>query len=40
MIMEVKSQLPVEITVTPGNEHDSTQDLPLLKTAKQITTSA
>ena len=36
MIVDVKSQLPVEITVTPGNEHDSTQALPLLKSAKHI----
>ncbi|MGQ9696360.1 MAG: transposase, partial [Thermodesulfobacteriota bacterium] len=36
MIVDCKSQLPVEITVTPGNEHDLTQALPLLKSAKQI----
>ncbi len=35
LIVDAKSQLPLEVKVTPGNEPDSPQAIPLLKGAKK-----
>jgi len=35
LIVDAKSQLPLEVKVTPGNEPDSPQAIPLLKGAKE-----